>query len=63
MTGVDGATLLSDSLRILPELLLMGFAFLILVLAAVMPREDRRWIAWVSLAGTIMIVPIFSLNL
>ena len=57
MMGVDGATLLSDSLRILPELLLIGFAFLILVLAAVMPREDRRWIAWVSLAGTIMIVP------
>ena len=54
----DAAALLRDSVLILPELLLFGFAFLILIVSAVMPREERRLIAWLSLVGTALIVPM-----
>ncbi len=57
MMEFDATALLSDAIRILPEILLFGFAFLILLLSAILPKEDRRWIAWVSLLGMLFIVP------
>jgi len=49
--------LLQDSVFILPELMLFAFAFLILIVTAILPRQERRWIAWLSLIGTVLIVP------
>jgi len=57
MMPFDPATLLRDSIAILPELLLCGFACLILIVTAILPREDRRWIAWLALLGTVLVVP------
>ncbi len=56
MMTFDAARLLSDSIAILPELLLCGFACLILIVSAILPREDRRWIAWLSLLGTSLVL-------
>ncbi|HKY33711.1 MAG TPA: NADH-quinone oxidoreductase subunit N [Candidatus Polarisedimenticolia bacterium] len=52
------AGLLQDSIFILPELLLYAFAFLILIVSALLPPQDRKMIAWLSLVGTAMIVPM-----
>src|SRR5262245_44662341 len=57
MNGIDTAALLKESLVILPEALLCLFAFMILIVSAILPKQDRRWIAWLSLLGTVLIVP------
>jgi NADH-quinone oxidoreductase subunit N len=54
----DAAAVLRDSVYILPELLLLAFGFLILLVSAVLPRQDRRMIAWLSVVGTGLIVPM-----
>ena len=57
MNSVDTAALVKESLVILPEALLCLFAFMILIVSAILPKQDRRWIAWLSLLGTVLIVP------
>ncbi len=57
MMPIDPALLLEDCRSILPELLLFTFAFLILIVSAIMPRQDRRLIAWLSLFGTVLVIP------
>lgn len=54
----DPATFLQDCAVIIPELLLCFFAFIILIVSAILPREERRRIAWLSLAGTLFVVPV-----
>jgi NADH-quinone oxidoreductase subunit N len=54
----DAAAVLRDSVYILPELLLFAFGFLILLVSAVLPRQDRRMIAWLSVVGTGLIIPM-----
>ncbi|MGH9869214.1 MAG: NADH-quinone oxidoreductase subunit N [Candidatus Polarisedimenticolia bacterium] len=54
----DAAAMLRDSVTILPELMLLAFSFMILLVSALMPKEERRLIAWLSLVGTAMIVPM-----
>ena len=44
----DAAAMLRDSVTILPELMLLLFSFMILLVSALMPKEERRLIAWLS---------------
>jgi len=57
VTAIDPAKLLVECIPILPEMLLFFFAFIILVVSAILPKQDRRWIAWLSLTGTVLVVP------
>lgn len=57
MIPFDASRFLQDSLLIIPELLLLLFAFIILIVSAVFPKNDRRSIAWLSLIGTTLIIP------
>jgi len=57
VTSFDPAKLLVESIPILPEMLLYFFAFIVLAVSAILPRQDRRWIAWLSLTGTILVIP------
>ncbi|HEY3174169.1 MAG TPA: NADH-quinone oxidoreductase subunit N [Candidatus Polarisedimenticolia bacterium] len=53
----DAAKYLQDSQFIIAELLLCFFAFIILIVSAILPKEARRSIAWLSLFGTTCVVP------
>ncbi|HZI94194.1 MAG TPA: NADH-quinone oxidoreductase subunit N [Patescibacteria group bacterium] len=57
MSAFDAAKYLVDCRPILPELLLYFFAFIILAVTAILPKEDRRLIAWLSLVGTVLVIP------
>ena len=57
MMEFDAAKFLQDSQVIVPELLLTFFAFIILIVSAVFPRDARRMIAWLSLVGTVATLP------
>ncbi len=57
MMTFDVASLLADSRALVPELFLCLFAFIILAVSAVLPAESRRAVAWLSLFGTLLIIP------
>ena len=57
MTPFNAAQFLSDTRVLVPEIFLCLFAFIILVVSAILPAESRRAIAWLALFGTLMIIP------
>src|SRR5712692_5255418 len=49
MTTIPAA----DILRILPEVVLSGFAILVMVLDPFLPSRRKNWLGWLSLAGVL----------
>ena len=66
MMTFDAMKFLEDCRAIMPELLLIFYSFIILAFSAILPRGERRWIAWLSLFGTVLVIPVtlrYSLRL
>ncbi len=57
MMPVDPISFVEDCRAIVPELLLVLYGFMVLAIAPFLPKQERRWIAWLSLFGTVLVIP------
>lgn len=56
--GIDARMLLQDSLKLLPELLLLFYAFCLIGLSVLTPREKRHWIGYMALWAIGFTLPV-----
>jgi len=56
--GYDARILLQDSLKLLPELLLLFYAFCLLILSVLTPKDRRHWIGYLALLAVGFTLPV-----
>jgi NADH-quinone oxidoreductase subunit N len=58
MPAFDARLLLEESSKLLPELLLLFYAFCLLLLSLLTPRDKRRWIGYMALMSLGFVLPV-----